>query len=226
MIRMLAFAALAVTFLGASAAPDSLRDALTGATHQHMLMTAPRAARPGDARRAAAIVAAARAVVARYPDAAAAERVGYRKFLPGIELPVEHYVDDAAYAAQDAGHLDPARPAALIFERSGTALRPTGVMYVAAASASDAQLDRAVPLSAARWHRHVDLCFPPDNDIAAAVQPGGRFGFQGSIDTADACRAAGGRWVPALYGWMVHVWPLRSDPWAGDEHAPMPGMVR
>jgi len=216
--------ALVVTLLGASA-PSSvpLRDALIGETHAHMRMTALRPGRAGDAARGKTIVDAARGVIARYPDVASAERAGYRKYLPGVELPVEHYVDGARFAAEERGEFDSSRPSALIFERDGSTLRATGVMYVATATATPAQLDAAVPLSLTRWHRHVDLCFPPNASIEEAVRPNGRFGFAGSIDTAAACRAAGGLWVPALYGWMVHVWPLRSDSW-GSEHDPMPGM--
>ena len=216
--------ALVVTLLGASA-PSSvpLRDALIGETHAHMRMTALRPGRAGDAARGKTIVDAARGVIARHPDVASAERAGYRKYLPGVELPVEHYVDGARFAAEERGEFDSSRPSALIFERDGSTLRATGVMYVATATATPAQLDAAVPLSLTRWHRHVDLCFPPNASIEEAVRPNGRFGFAGSIDTAAACRAAGGLWVPALYGWMVHVWPLRSDSW-GSEHDPMPGM--
>lgn len=214
----------AVVLLGAGV-PSTvpLRDALVGETHAHMRMTALRAPHPGDSARGTAIVDAARATLARYPDVASAERAGYRKYLPGVELPVEHYVDHAAFAAEESGRFDPAHPAALIFERDRSVLRATGVMYVAAASATAAQLDAAVPLSLTRWHRHVDLCFPPGGSVEEAVRAGGRFGFAGSIDTAQACHAAGGTWVPSLYGWMVHVWPAQADPW-GTGHDAMPGM--
>jgi hypothetical protein len=216
------FAAACLTGAAAAPAPE-LREALLGESHAHMRMTAMRPARPSDGARAARIVAVARELVARYPDATAAERAGYRKYLPGVALPVEHYVDDAAFAAEERGRFDPAHPAALIFERNGETLRPSGVMYVAAANATPAQLDAAVPLSVTQWHRHVDLCFPAGAGVAEAVRAGGRFGFGGSIATEAACRAAGGTWIPSLYGWMVHVWPLRADPWAA-EHAAMPGM--
>jgi hypothetical protein len=35
-------------------------------------------------------------------------------------------------------------------------------------------------------------------------------GPDGSIATADACAAAGGRFFPQLFGWMVHVYPFEK----------------
>ena len=39
-----------------------------------------------------------------------------------------------------------------------------------------------------------------------------RFGLRGTIVTEDACNAAGGRWMPTVFGWMVHVSPWEKDP--------------
>lgn len=38
-----------------------------------------------------------------------------------------------------------------------------------------------------------------------------KFGPAGSIATEAACKAEGGKWLPSLFGWMVHV-----NAWAGD----------
>jgi hypothetical protein len=35
--------------------------------------------------------------------------------------------------------------------------------------------------------------------------------LKGSIATADACDAAGGRWLPLVFNWMVHVYPFETD---------------
>ena len=35
---------------------------------------------------------------------------------------------------------------------------------------------------------------------------------QGSIATEEACDVAGGRWVPQIFNWMVHVYPFEKDP--------------
>ncbi len=35
-----------------------------------------------------------------------------------------------------------------------------------------------------------------------------KFGLSGTIATAQACKAAGGRFFPQIFGWMVHVYPF------------------
>jgi hypothetical protein len=42
--------------------------------------------------------------------------------------------------------------------------------------------------------------------------PNPQFGLQGSISTREACDAAGGKFVPQIFGWMVHVYPLEQKP--------------
>jgi hypothetical protein len=42
--------------------------------------------------------------------------------------------------------------------------------------------------------------------------PNPRFGLAGSISTEDACSAAGGKFVPQILGWMVHVDPFEQKP--------------
>jgi hypothetical protein len=88
------------------------------------------------------------------------------------------------------------------------------VMYTAGTSFTPDKLDTLVPMSIARWHRHVDYCFPP-----AGVGRDPRFGLAGTIASQPACEAAHGRWVPQIFGWMVHVWPNERDQaqvWAVD----------
>jgi hypothetical protein len=36
----------------------------------------------------------------------------------------------------------------------------------------------------------------------------------GSISTREACDDAGGKFVPLLFGWMIHVYPNEKDVWA------------
>ncbi len=180
----------------------------------HMALTDPRPPRPGDRERADAIVAGAKRAMARYPDVAAAEQGGFKKFLPGIPLPIEHYTSAAYAREQWTGHLDPDHPTSLIFERHGADLALVGVMYTAGTSFTPDQLDALVPLSVARWHRHVDYCFAP-----AGIHGDRRFGLAGTIASQPECEAAHGRWVPQIFGWMVHVWPNERDPaqvWAVD----------
>jgi hypothetical protein len=155
-------------------------------------------------------LSAQRPVMMRYTTVAAAERDGYAKFLPTLKLPMEHFTNSAIAAQAARGHFDAAKPTAIIYERSGEKLTLVGVMYTANAHASEDTLDAAIPLSVARWHRHVDFCFKAGDEAALGGDP--RFGMGGAIDTKAACDAAGGSWRPQLFGWMVHVWPLETDP--------------
>jgi hypothetical protein len=77
-------------------------------------------------------------------------------------------------------------------------------MYTAPRRMSEAQLDARVPLSVARWHAHINICLPPQDERGSADRT--RFGFTGSISTAEDCTRAGGRFLPQIFGWMVHVY--------------------
>ncbi len=200
-------------------------DAPAEAMGGHMDVTVTRPVKPEDRARADAIVAAAKRIMARYPAVADAERDGFKKFLPNVPLPTEHFTKDAWALEAWMGRFDAEHPTSLIYERHGDVLHLVGVMYTASKSATEQQLDADVPLSVARWHRHVRICFPP---AGAGRDP--RFGLGGTIADANACAAAGGRWQPQIFGWMVHVWPNETDParvWAvhRDEHGEMHGMA-
>lgn len=212
---------LAVVALPHAGRADAPAEAMGG----HMDVTVTRAVKHEDRLRADAIVVAAKRVMARYASVADAQRDGFKKFLPGVPLPTEHFTKDAWALEAWMGRFDPDHPTSLIYERRGEALHLVGVMYTASKTASEQQLDADVPLSIARWHRHVRVCQPP---AGSARDP--RFGLRGTISDANACAAAGGTWVPQVFGWMVHVWPEETDPariWAvhRDEHGEMQGMA-
>jgi hypothetical protein len=195
----------------------------------HMEMTLHNPERPGDRARADAIVAAARSVMAQYPTVQAAEQAGFKKFLPGVQLPIEHYTNRQYALEAWFGHFDPMHPTSLIFKRSGDSLQLVGVMYTASNAVDEAGLDARVPLSFGTWHRHVDFCkAPPGTPASDRFGPNARFGFRGSIHTREACDAAGGRFIPRVFGWMVHVWPnekTQAAVWAVDAQQSMsPGM--
>jgi hypothetical protein len=223
-IRSLAaVAAVTLSFGCAARAADSDIPTMRQA---HMQMTIRQPQQPGDRARADAIVAAARRVMAQYPTVQAAEAAGFKKFLPRIPLPIEHYTSRQYALGAWRGNFDPLHPTSLIFQRSGSTLTLVGVMYTAANSADRTELNRDVPLSFGTWHRHVDFCRPPSGatPLKDWFGPGSRFGMQGSIDTADACTKAGGTFVPLVFGWMVHVWPNEKTDaaiWAVDRNGSM-----
>ena len=181
----------------------------------HMQMSQRTSLRAGDDGRAQTVLAGARRVVVRYGDLAAAQRDGYRLF---HEEPVgheEHYTNWRLAQAEGRG-IEPDRPGSLLYrhEADGTR-RIVGVMYGAPAGAGPAELDARLPRSIATWHRHVDFCWGA-RDSAATDD---RFGFAGSIHEPEPCRAAGGAFVPVVFGWMTHVYPGESDPrrvWGGE----------
>jgi hypothetical protein len=43
-------------------------------------------------------------------------------------------------------------------------------------------------------------------------QPNPKFGLAGSISTREECEQAGGRFLPHVFGWMIHVYPYEKDP--------------
>lgn len=181
----------------------------------HMEMTLHAAEQPGDRARAGAILAAAREVMALYPTVEDAERAGFKKFLPGVPLPVEHYTNRAYAIKALFGHFDPTHPTSIIFTRKGGVLTIAGVMYTASNLADRDALNARVPLSFGTWHRHVDFCKARNGGLLL------------DVTTAGACAAAGGTFVPRVFGWMVHVWPnekTEAQIWAVDMHGAMAGM--
>jgi hypothetical protein len=183
----------------------------------HMTMTELRPVQAGDKQRAEEIVAAARRFADQFTDYRKALADGYTIFHPEIPQKVYHFTNDAN-ALQAQRRFDPNRPTSLLYEKapaqrgSGQAgYKLVGVMYTAPFQASQEELNRRVPLSIARWHLHSNLCLPPVGEGADMLRKDAKFGLQGSITTAEACQAAGGRFLPHLFGWMVHVYPYESD---------------
>jgi hypothetical protein len=210
----------------------------------HMEMTALRPLQPGDKERAAAIVAAARRAAGPYKDYHKALEDGYAIFLPEVKQNVYHFTNYAR-SYRNTMQFDPSRPTSLLYEKvpakagAQAGYKLVGVMYTAPYQVSDDELNRRVPLSIARWHLHTNLCLPPDDDVRGdhlddpdLVGTNAKFGLQGSITTASACRSAGGKFMHHVFGWMVHVYPYETDPkkiWAsgmddahGMEHDAMP----
>jgi hypothetical protein len=110
MHRPLAAALVLVAILASPfrvARADNMDGMHNDAPMPHMALSAQRAPKPGDARRAAAIVKTARAVMTRYTNVAAAERDGYAKVLPMLKLPMEHYTNAAIAVKAARGQFDP-----------------------------------------------------------------------------------------------------------------------
>jgi hypothetical protein len=202
----------------------------------HMYMTTLRPLKPGDRQKADAVVAAAKEAMAPYQDYRKALADGYRIFLPNIPQPQYHFTK-AEYGREAATHFDPLKPTSLLYKKtSDGGYKLTGAMYTDRVDANEGELDERIPLSIARWHQHVNFCKAPPGQLAAYFGQNAKFGLMGSINTREACEAAGGVFLPHVLGWMVHVYPYESDPskvWATDDddqghdnmdHSAMPGM--
>lgn len=193
-----------------------LVNALLSDTSAHMRPAPRRQATPADSARAAAVLAAVRASLAQYGDVAAAERDGYVRFLPWLPGQRLVHYNHLPNAIAANGRMDATRPTSLLYrEDSSGRLRLVGAMYTAPASATPDELDARLPLGIAHWHTHVNFCAPaPAVDPAALAEQtwdGATVARWLAISDETACKAAGGVFVPQLFGWMVHVNAFEGD---------------
>jgi hypothetical protein len=176
----------------------------------HMKMTALRPVRPGDEKRAEQIVQEARKAIAKYKDYRVALGDGYEIFLPNVPQKMYHFTN-RRYAFEAMFHFNPDHPTSLLYEKHGDGYKLIGAMYTAPRRMSEADLDKRIPLSIAQWHQHVNLCLPPKDRRQELLEPHPQFGLRGSIYTKEACEAAGGRFIPHVFGWMVHMYPYEHS---------------
>jgi hypothetical protein len=183
--------------------------------HMHMSFTAARPASSADSAKALAVVHALRSAISRYPTLAAAESAGYRSRLPQAMQQRRRMLHVARPKSRaGTGEFDPASPQALLYRRDerGRFLL-AGAMFVAPQGATEDDLDAGIPLSVARWHRHLDVCRGPGGEMKPRYR---------RATTASACETLGG-WFRDESRYMVHVmidsgddlaaaFPQRPDP--------------
>jgi len=174
----------------------------------HMHMTGMRPQTPEDAQRANEIVAQLRSGIEKYKDYHVALNDGYKIFLPNLAQPEYHFTN-YWNGFLEAFNFDPARPTSLLYKKTADGYELVGAMYTMPKRATEEQLDARVPLSVAMWHLHTNLCMPPKDQRRGADW--NKFGLRGSIATQEACDAAGGRFSPVIFGWMVHVYPYEDS---------------
>ncbi len=177
----------------------------------HMAFTDPRPANDGDQARAAMLVIDLQHALAKYKDYHVAEAEGFKPFHPEFKQKMVHFTK-TWNGLKAEFEFQPTEPTSLLYEPTPDGgYKLIGAMYTDRKNASVDQLDKRVPLSVARWHRHINLCFPTKStDMKTADWT--KFGFNGSIATKQACDAAGGRFFPQVFGWMVHVYPWETNP--------------
>jgi len=182
----------------------------------HFILTPTRIPTAADSSRAAAIVDTLRRAIAKYADVHAAEADGFRLFARRVKnQPVFHYTRWLS-AGRAAYEFDPARPTSLLYRREANgSMRLIGAMFTAPQLSTPAELDRRIPLSIARWHLHTNVCIPPllQRERWKETREGAPlFGPASPIATKAACDDVGGRFLPKLFGWMVHVNVFENDP--------------
>ena len=176
----------------------------------HMKMTELRTPEPGDQERAKYVVDEARVVMDRYRDYHTALNDGFKIFLPNVPQKQYHFTN-YWYGFEAGFRFNAEHPTSLLYDKTADGYKLAGVMYTAPARFTEDELNERVPLSVAQWHEHVNFCFPPKGSESEMWQKSPKFGMAGSISTREACDEAGGRFVPLLFGWMVHVYPEEKD---------------
>jgi len=183
--------------------------------HEHMTahihMSTLRDPEPGDAEKAQKVAEHARAALEHYRDANVALAEGFKIFLPNIPQPMYHFTK-WQYAVGEAFRFDATKPTSLLYEKHGGEYKLIGAMYTAPVRFTEDELNDRIPLSVAQWHQHVNMCKPPKGREIEMLRKNPEFGLAGSISTPEACAAAGGTFLPHVFGWMVHVYPWEKTP--------------
>jgi hypothetical protein len=177
----------------------------------HMYITPQRPMQPGDMEQAKAVVAKVKASIERYKDYRKALADGYVIANPKLKQPQYHFMNQANTREADI-QFDASKPTALLYRRTPMLeYKLEGVMYTASPEATEDELNQRIPLSIARWHRHVNFCVAPEDRAKEYFGDHPKFGMFGSIHTKEACEAERGTFHPYVFTWMVHVFPYEND---------------
>jgi len=175
----------------------------------HFRWTALRSANQADQATAWDIVRKLKQELLKYREYRAAMNDGYEPFLPNVQQPHYHFTRKWN-GFKAAFSFDPKQPTSLLYKKTADGYRLEGAMFTAPKWTSEEELNKRIPLSIAQWHAHVNICLPQKKDMQTADWK--KFGPKGSIVTEAECQQAGGRFLPQLFGWMVHVYPFADTP--------------
>ena len=185
-----------------------LINGLLSDTAGHMRMATRRVATKADSVRAAEVVREVRSSLSQYKNVEAAERDGYVKFLPWLDDQSIYHYNNNANANIAGTRFDAAKPTSLLY-RKGAAGKMilSGAMYTAPAKATLDELDARLPLGVAYWHAHVNFCGlrPTSTGPHPVKADSATLAKALAIETREACTAAGGMYLPQIFGWMAHV---------------------
>jgi hypothetical protein len=207
------------------AADAAMSGPMSDAAKKHMELSPTRRATREDSTRAKQVANELRLALARYQDTTAAVADGYRMFMPNVRTQRVFHFTNYKNAFLEALRFDPAKPTSLLYQREPDGqLKLIGAMYSAPRRMRASKLDDRVPLSIARWHKHVNWCLPKKDDAERWLERRDGlplFGPESPIATRSACEKVGGRFYPNLFGWMIHANVFLGEDLAtvfGDHH--------
>jgi hypothetical protein len=175
---------------------------------KHMEMTPRRISSHSDSVRAMKIAVELKQAITKYQDTSVAIADGYKMFLPNVKTQRVYHFTNNRRALLAAFHFNPEKPTSLLYKRGANGkLQLLGAMYTMPKSASLRQLDDRLPLSIARWHKHINWCVPKKGDGARWSEQKANapvFGPESPIETKAACDAVHGDFHETVFGWMLH----------------------
>jgi hypothetical protein len=143
------------------AADAAMSGPMSDAARKHLEMSPPRQGSRQDTVRAMEVVKQLRVALAKYADTAAAAADGYKMFAPNLKQQRVFHFTNYRHAFMEAFRFDAAKPTSILYRRGANGqLELIGAMYTAPKRMRVSQLDERVPLSMARWHKHVKWCVP------------------------------------------------------------------
>jgi hypothetical protein len=192
---------------------------------KHMELSPPRAPTHADTIKATKVAADLKRAIAKYEDTTAAVADGYKMFAPNVKNQHVYHFTNNAHAIGAVFKFDPAKPTSILYKKEVDGkLHLIGAMYTMPKGAKLSRLDDRVPLSIARWHKHVNWCIPKKGDETRWLETkNGKpvFGPESPIATQAECDAVHGNFLASPLGWMVHVNVFEGDDLAtifGDDH--------
>lgn len=181
---------------------------MSEAAKKHMQLSPTRRATREDSIRAMEVARQLRVALARYADTTVAVADGYRMFMPNVKTQRVYHFTNHKNAFLEALRFDAERPTSLLYQRApGGTLKLIGAMYTAPKRVRAERLDGRVPLSIARWHKHVNWCLPRRGHAERWLERKDGlpvFGPESPIASRSECESVGGQFHPSLFGWMIH----------------------
>ena len=197
-------------------ADESMSEMPSANARKHLVMSPARPPTRADSTKAWAVVKELRAALAKYSDTSAAVADGYRMFMPNVKSQRVYHFTSSRNAFLEVFRFDATRPTSILYQHDATGkLKLVGAMYTAPRRTRLARLDDRIPLSIARWHKHVNWCTPPKGqfDRWGEWKDGTPvFGPESPIATQHACDSVDGQFHENLFGWMIH-----ANVFAGDD---------